>query len=247
MNTTFSDHQYEMCYPPGIEHYWWNIARNRLLAEILKRESDKSSVYLEVGCGKGVVVKGLRDHGFNIFGVELADIEPIEGMQPYVDSDTDACNWAIERRSEITGLLLLDVIEHLPEPEKFLAKLEQTFPNLAVVIITVPARQELWSNYDTFYGHHRRYSLETLEQLSKDLNWTTKKAGYFFHTPYLPGRLMSLLGINRDTKIHSPKKAMRPLHRLLSSVFNLERKIVPQTVRGTSAYAVYRPKKAEQS
>ena len=28
MKTTFSDHLYDMCYPPGIEHHWWTLARN---------------------------------------------------------------------------------------------------------------------------------------------------------------------------------------------------------------------------
>lgn len=240
MKTTFSDHQYDLAYPLGIEYHWWTLARNRLLANILKREAGDAGVFLEVGCGRGVVVKSLRDRGFNIYGVELADVEPLEGMQLFVDSGTDACNWPIERRSEITGLVLLDVIEHLPEPEQFLRKLGSSFPNLAVVIITVPSCRELWSNHDSFYGHHRRYSLDMLEQLSMELKWITKSAGYFFRIPYLPMRLMSLLGIDRDTKLDPPRKSMRAIHRLLSSACHLEQTILPRYIRGTSAYAVYR-------
>lgn len=246
MKTTFSDTQYDMCYPLGIEHHWWTIARNRLLANILTRESSDSSIYLEVGCGRGVVVKSLRGSGFNIYGVELADVEPIEGMQPFVDSGTDANNWPIKRRSEITGLLLLDVIEHLPEPEQFLKTLESSFPNLAVVIIAVPTCQELWSNHDDFYGHYRRYSLGMLEKLSTDLHWITKSAGYFFRIPYLPMRLMPLLGIDRSTKLQPPGKAMRPLHRLIASMCHLEQAILPRSIKGTSAYAVYYPDRAGQ-
>jgi hypothetical protein len=126
MKTTFSDHLYDMCYPPGIEYHWWTLARNRLLANILRSESGGTGVFLEVGCGKGVVVKSLKDCGFNIHGVELANVEPMEGAQLLVDSGTDACEWAIERRSQITGLLLLDVLEHLPEPEEFLKQLESS-------------------------------------------------------------------------------------------------------------------------
>lgn len=238
MTTTFSDLQYDLCYPPGVEYHWWTMARNRLLARILERESG-TSVFLEVGCGRGLVVKSLRDYGFNVHGVELADVEPIDGIQPFVESGTDACDLSIERRAEITGLLLLDVIEHLPNPEQFLKSLESSFPNLSVIIVTVPACQELWSNYDTFYGHYRRYSLEMLEKLSRELNWTTNSAGYFFRLPYLPGRLMSSLGIERETKIGSPGKVMRFVHRLISSVCQLELTIMPQRIKGTSAYAVY--------
>ena len=246
MNTSFSDHQYDLYYPPGIEYHWWTLARNRLLANILRRESSDTSAFLEVGCGKGVVVKSLQECGFLIYGVELAEVKPIEGAQQFVDSGTDAFEWHIERRAEITGLLLLDVIEHLPEPEQFLKRLESSFPKLAVVIITVPTCQEIWSNYDTFSGHYRRYSLGMLEKLSKDLNWTIKSAGYFFRLPYLPMRLMSLLGIERNTKIYSPGKAMRPFHRLVSAVCQLEQALLPRRIRGSSAYAVYYPVSAAQ-
>ena len=239
MKTTFSDIQYELCYPHGIEDHWWTLARNWLLASILRRESGDTSAFLEVGCGKGVVVKSLKDCGFNIHGVELADVKPMEGAQLLVDSGIDAVEWAIERRSQITGLLLLDVIEHLAEPEQFLKRLESSFPKLAVVIVTVPTCQEIWSNFDTFCGHYRRYTLGMLEQLGTDLNWTTKRAGYFFRFPYLPMRLMSLLKIERNIKIDPPSKAMRPLHRLVAIACQLEQALLPRRIRGSSAYAVY--------
>ncbi|MCB1688315.1 MAG: hypothetical protein KDI33_07510 [Halioglobus sp.] len=243
MNTTFSDQQFELCYPEGIDFHWWYIARNRLLASILRRESDSDSVFLEVGCGRGPVVKGLRDFGLNVHGVELAAVEPIQGVQAFVDSGVDACDLPLERRSRITGLLLLDVIEHLPEPEPFLEKLAGSFPNLSVIIITVPACQEIWSNFDDFYGHYRRYTLDMLDDLSAQLNWTTKRAGYFFRLPYLPLRLMSALGIKRDTQMYAPGKAMRPVHRLVSSLCRVEETVLSIQVRGTSAYAVYRPQR----
>tara|TARA_R110002049_G_scaffold134756_4_gene294293 strand:- start:4125 stop:4865 length:741 start_codon:yes stop_codon:yes gene_type:complete len=241
MNTTFSDQQFELCYPEGIQFHWWNIARNRLLANILKRESGENSVFLEVGCGRGPVVKGLREYGLNVHGVELAEVQPIAGMQSFVDVGVDACDLSPERRSKVTGLLLLDVIEHLPEPELFLKKLVASFPNLSVVIVTVPTRQEIWSNFDDFYGHYRRYTLDMLYDLARQLNWTTKRAAYFFRLPYLPLRMMSALGIERDTQMNAPGRAMRPMHRLVSSLCHLEEAIMPQQVRGTSAYAVFRP------
>lgn len=246
MKTTFTDHQYELCYPEGVENHWWTLARNWILASILRHESVDDSAFLEVGCGKGVVVKSLKNSGFSIHGVELADVKPMQGAQSLIDTGTDALEWDIERRSKITGLLLLDVIEHLSEPEQFLKKLESSFPKLKVVLVTVPTCQELWSNFDTVFGHYRRYTLEGLEKLGTDLNWTTDRAGYFFRLPYLPMRLMSLLKIDRNIKINPPGKAMRPLHRLVAIVSQLEQMILPRRVRGSSAYAVYYPNKPGQ-
>ncbi|MFT4519782.1 MAG: hypothetical protein ACI9JM_002179 [Halioglobus sp.] len=245
-STTYTENQYDMCYPTGIEHHWWTVARNKLLANILRQEGGESRPFLEVGCGRGLVVKSLKDSGLNIRGVELADVRPTEGAQLLVDTNTDACDWATEHGSDITGLLLLDVIEHLPEPEEFLKKLVSSFPNLAVVVITVPTCKELWSNYDDYYGHHRRYSLKMLATLSQDLNWTTKSMGYFFRISYFPMLLMSLLGVKRNLSFTAPGKAMRPLHRLVSSLSHIEQSIIPRRIKGTSAYAVYHLNSAKQ-
>ena len=247
MTTIYSDQQYDMCYPPGTEHHWWTMARNKLLEKILRSETGPAEALLEVGCGRGFVVKGLRDKGLNISGVELANVDPVEGVETFVTSGIDACDWAIENGSEVTGLLLLDVIEHLPEPEQFLRKLERSFPNLAVVVVTVPTCQELWSNYDTYYGHYRRYTLEALDNLAQDLSWSMRSSGYFFRIPYFPMRLMSLFGVDRSLTIDPPSQVMRPLHRIISSLSSLEQMLIPSRIKGSSAYAVYSPAKMDRN
>lgn len=244
MTTIYSQHQYEMCYPPGVEHHWWTLARNRLLADLLRQEPAASAALLEIGCGKGIVVKGLRELGFNIRGVELATVTPATGAETLVDSGVDACDLPPERRAQVTGLLLLDVIEHLPDPELFLRKLHASFPNVSLVIITVPAREEIWTNFDVFTGHHRRYTLETLEQLLGGLDWKIARMSYFFRISYLPMRLMAALGMDRETFIRAPGRWMRPLHWLVAQACRLEQAVVSHRVRGSSAFAVCRPVRA---
>lgn len=239
MKTTFSHDQYEMCYPPGVEHHWWTVARNRLLAKLLHNETSMNSVFLEVGCGRGLVVESLRKHGLNVVGAELAEVDPVESIRTFVHTGVDANDWSEQRRSEITGILLLDVIEHVPEPEPFLQKLQSSFPNLSTVVVTVPTCNELWSNFDDFYGHYRRYSLKMLERLAADLKWKTKESSYFFRIPYIPMRLMSALGVQRNLAIKAPGKMMKPLHQVISKASELERALLPRTLKGTSAYAVF--------
>jgi len=241
MTTIYSAYQYEKCYPPGVENHWWTLGRNRLLADILRRECSPADQLLEVGCGKGVVVRGLRDYGFEVRGVELAEVEPVEGAQAYVDVGVDACDLPAERRAQVTGLLLLDVIEHLPDPEQFLRRLEASFPNVSMILVTVPTCEEIWTNYDVFSGHYRRYTLETLEQLFAALDWTCGQRGYFFRISYLPMRLMAMLGMDRETFIRAPGPLMRPLHRLVAQVCRWEQAMAPRRLRGSSAFAVCRP------
>ena len=168
MSTAYSKLQYESNYPPGVEFHWWNLARSRIVSTIVKEENSAQAVFLDVGCGKGLAVKELRDAGIEAFGVELAEVSPLEAVRQFVHSGIDAVHLPLEQRNRVTGILLLDVIEHLPEPVVFLNALQQNFPNLSVVVVTVPACQELWSNYDIFYGHYRRYSTEMLQHLADE-------------------------------------------------------------------------------
>ena len=50
-----------------------------------------------------------------------------------------------------------------------------------------------------------RYSLNMLEKLADEFNWTAKSKGYFFRLSYLPMRLMTLLGVDRNTNINLPE------------------------------------------
>jgi SAM-dependent methyltransferase len=240
MNTAFSNSQYELAYPQGIEHHWWSMARSWVISRIVSAESSGSDVFLEVGCGKGVEVKRLRDAGINAYGVELAQVTPLEPVASFVESGMDALDLPLDKRKRVTGLLLLDVIEHLPDPQAFLRSLRVSLPNLSVVIITVPAGQEVWSDWDEFYGHHRRYSLQMLKDLSSELGWRQHDAGYFFRLPYFPARLMSFFGIVRNTKVNPPASRLRWMHRLIFYFCSLDYWILPKWIKGTSAFAIFR-------
>ena len=154
--TAFDHEQFDTIYPEGVERHYWNRCRNQVIAEHLRRIRAEGPL-LEVGCGKGLVVHALRNAGFAITGVELAAVRPILEAAPYVRTATDARQLEVAQRNEVRTILLLDVIEHLEDPVAFLAELRSHFPALRHLLLTVPARQELFSNYDEFNGHFRRY------------------------------------------------------------------------------------------
>lgn len=68
--TAFSEQQQLQIYPPGVERNFWHSARNALIAHYMGRY--KAEPILEVGAGSGIVLKALRDRGFDAEGVELA-------------------------------------------------------------------------------------------------------------------------------------------------------------------------------
>jgi hypothetical protein len=64
--------QYCENYPTGIERYFWNVARNAIIARSLKRGHMHTWPLLDIGCGRGIVVEYLRSQGINCIGCDTA-------------------------------------------------------------------------------------------------------------------------------------------------------------------------------
>ena len=239
MATEFSDEQYESAYPDGIENHWWNLARNRILTDIVKKFAGTGAVVLDVGCGRGFVVKYLRDQGIDCSGVELARAQPLVSVRDHVRVGMDAWDLSIAERMRYDTILLLDVIEHVPDPADFLKRLCEGFPDLSRFIITVPACQELWSNYDECYGHCRRYSLEMLKSTPIPSGAECLYASYFFHMTYPAGWAAAHLAKKREMAMHAPMGIMKWLHKLISRAMIFDYYILPGRMPGMSAVACF--------
>jgi len=232
--TEFNQQEFDLAYPPGVEFNYWTVARNRILWSTLARQHWLDGAWLEVGCGRGIVLQFLRERGLNARGVELAPVEPLSTVAAHVITGQDVCTLPPEDRARPTGLLLLDVIEHLPDPVGFLRRLRESLPAVRRWLITVPAHPELWSNYDEFYGHQRRYTAQILEQQLTDAGLRPRHTRHFFHALYPAARLLLSSGRSRAVKISAPPPWQRPLHRLLGWGFQLESRLLPGSWPGTS-------------
>lgn len=240
MEGTYNATQLSTNYPNGIENHYWNAARNIILARIIGRLKLKDKTLLEIGCGRGVVVNYLHDKGFDCWGVDLAEGEPLKNSTK-IFMGKSAFDLDASFRNQIETILLLDVIEHIATPEQFLLQIKQAFPNALYYILTLPARQELWSNYDEFYGHFRRYNKEMLVKHTKGLTGKIVRLTYFFHLLYYPARVLKGLKIKRNVYLLPPKGIFQKIiHTMFKWLFYIEFKIVPGIVPGTSLLGVIR-------
>lgn len=133
--------------------------------------------------------------------------------------------------------MFLDVLEHIEDPRLFLSRHSECFPRAEHVLLTLPARAELWSNYDEYFGHYRRYDLKKAEKMLEGTAFYPVDSGYFFHLLYLPVRLLSLVGVNRGTWVTPPKPGLTQwIHSLAARFFIRERQILPDNLPGTSLF-----------
>ena len=231
--TEFTTQQYDESYPAGIEHHFWNNARNSIIARALAQADMATGNLLEIGCGRGIVLEHLRQKGMECIGCELANAPVPERLRPFVYTGTDFRSLPDDTRKRIDGVLLCDVIEHIPDAASFLGEIRTAFPRLRRVLVTVPARHELWSAWDEHYGHFRRYVPATLRDDFQRGGFAADSIGYFFHSLYA-----IMYGARRlRAKTVAPPRWQIP-HRAMAIAFLAEYLLMPGWFPGTSLIAI---------
>jgi len=217
-------------YPPGIENYFWSLARVDLVRRSLNMAAanglrSKAGRILEIGCAVGVVISGLRKAGFDVWGVDLGFPTPLSDVEDRIRVGINAQDLERNFRGTIETLMFLDVIEHIEDEIGFFNEILRSFPHCTCVIITVPASPKVWSKWDDYYGHYRRYTANTLTQTVRRSGLIPQHTRYFFRSLYAAGRLFNMLGFKRSTTIHPPKTGSW-LHRTAAKFLILEDKFL---------------------
>ncbi len=241
LRTSFIAEQFANIYPDGIQHHYWHRARNQIIVRRLGAyfKPSEQDVLLDIGCGRGITIEHFRKHGCNAKGCDLGKPAPISPeIGPHITVEANAFELPASVRQSVRCLTMLDVLEHFQEPREFLAKCLDAFPACEYVFVTLPARMEIWSNYDEYNGHFRRYGRSSARAMFDRPEFEVLDSGYFFHLLYVPALLMRCLHIRRSIVIAAPK-SLAP-QSLLTFYFNTEERLIPSFLPGSSIYLVAR-------
>ncbi len=161
-------------------HWWWRAREALLLREIsaLSAETTLSTI-LDVGCGNGLFFPSLERFA-ETYGVEPVT-EVLDPQGPYrarIHAGPLDDTYTPPRPVDL--LLALDVIEHLTNPDAFLASAKRVLRPGGVCLVTVPALRLLWTAHDDLNGHVTRFSRSELVSLFGRHGFAIVHARYFF-------------------------------------------------------------------
>jgi len=217
------------------KHFWFQVRRKWIFDRIKKFIPPPAKV-LETGCGTGNVSSFLAQKGYKVTGCEYYS-EALDIAWPgFLKVQGDANNLPIEDNSfDIVGLF--DMIEHFQDDMTPLKEAVRVLKKKGILVITVPAREELWSWFDEMSSHKRRYSMERLKQLLVvEMKLKPLSIEYMFMSLYAP-----MKWTRRKYQKSSNQLKMNGLTNvLLSRFFDAERlisKFLPLPI-GTSLIAV---------
>jgi SAM-dependent methyltransferase len=146
-------------------HPWWKARAGLTLALLDRLGIRPPARVLDAGCGWGVTLIALEGRGYKAAGMDISrrmlDRLDRAGRELYVADLTRELPDGIEGYDAV---LALDVIEHIDDDRLAVSRLGQLARPGAVVVVSVPALPEFFTEFDAIQGHRRRYLPETLRR-----------------------------------------------------------------------------------
>lgn len=212
------------------EKHWWHISKRNLCKKIIEKYF-KGGKIIDIGCGTGKNVEAFSSYG-EVWGLDNSE-EALKYCKKYrrlknvKKGDAERTNLPSNSFELVT---LLDVLEHTNDV-KTLKEMHRVLKNEGLLLITVPAYQWMWGQWDVILHHKRRYTKKRLESMLIKSDFEIVASSYFQSFLVLPvyffRKLKTLLGAHdygSDFRIGGEL-----VNRPLLTLSQLERLIVMKT------------------
>lgn len=215
------------------DDHWWFQARQNILLPIVRRiMSERPGQIFDIGCGTGGFAAALSPE-FPCTGIDSSEIAIEIAREKFPDTQFLLGNAVELLKAQMEParlILLLDVIEHIEDPDTFLKGLLNTVPSGTSVLVTVPACEFLWSEHDVTAQHFRRYTKKTLKETWDRLPVRPLYTSYFntiLFTPILAARIIGKLRSKAAGDDQSDFYMPHPtLNWILTQLFSTERFVI---------------------
>ncbi len=208
------------------QSYWWHVSKRRLISRWLKEYAPSPGFVIEGGIGSAGNLLSFQQQGYRVAGLDIMPEAVAYGKQRGIDNvqvhDLHQ-PWPFEEKSA-DAVVMLDVIEHVKYPEQVLNHAAKILKQDGILVLTVPAYQWLYGDWDRALGHHRRYTKKELLEQTKHAGFETLKI-----THWNSFTLPAALGIRTWQKINPQSRSaefpqVSPwMNRLLMSCADAER------------------------
>jgi 2-polyprenyl-3-methyl-5-hydroxy-6-metoxy-1,4-benzoquinol methylase len=231
-------------------HPWWR-ARARLTLALLRQLGVRSPArVLDAGCGWGTTLEALERQGYQAAGMDISrrTLERLDRPErPLYVADLTR-DLAVGSMGGFDAVLALDVIEHIDDDRVAVTRLGRLARPGGVVIVSVPALPDFFSEFDEIQGHRRRYLPETLRAAFVESELVVERLFWWgqWLVPLLRRQRRRRRGTEGESSVQTYRRYLRlppwPAPWALALGFALEQNkaLKGQLETGTSLFAIAR-------
>lgn len=174
---------------------------------------------LEIGCATGVMLDVARNAGWEAVGIDLSEyavsVAQSKGLEAYA-GDTDSLSLEGE---PFDAVLMLDLLEHLPDPASALLAANRLLKPRGVVYVVTPAIDSLSARIQ----RHRWPHYKPVEHLCLFTRKAMKRA--FERNGFEVARIR---GARKITTLSHIMTELEATNRILSGVLNMMSRLTPR-------------------
>jgi len=119
-----------------------DIKRLQFIINTLNEKLPKGSKVLDVGCGNGIISRGIGEEGYEVHGIDISDkaIEKAKALTTLknVTFENISAEQLVADGKKYDAVICSEVLEHLNHPEKLLEVLYDSLHDKGLLIVTVP-------------------------------------------------------------------------------------------------------------
>ena len=237
------DSVYAAAYPELYRrHWWWRVREEILLRTITALLGDRPVPrrILDVGCGPGLFFDALQALG-HVEGIESdRDAVKMAGRwKPNIFTGQLDASYRPEEPYDL--ILMLDVLEHLIEPERVLLHARRLLKPGGRILITVPAFNWLWTRHDDMNHHIRRYTRTSMRAILRQAGLDVTDETYLFQSLVVPKAMVRMIESLRHRPPSVPRIPAARLNNALQIWLRNEHALGGWLPFGTSLMVVASP------
>ena len=211
------------------DNYWWFVARNNIVNDMIKLRTDLSSYsqILDFGCGTGGFASILNKN-YNVIGLDTSETALKYTLKRGIsDRFLGELKDFPKDNYDIHAVTALDVIEHIEDDKKITHEIYEMLPKNGWLIATVPAYEWMWSHHDEVHMHYRRYNKKRFNDLLKNAGFKIEYSTYFNTFLFLPAFIKRLLDKIKNEKSEKPiDEVPDSLNKLFLRIFSSEKQFL---------------------
>jgi SAM-dependent methyltransferase len=225
--------------------HWWIATRFCYIDRALKSTIGKQIDVLEVGCGTGQNIRYLRQQSPNRERINQCvgvDMHLPTDFRPIWSTANDHWQRQLPSGDQKFDLILgMDVLEHIENDGQALRQWVQYLNPGGVLLLTVPAFEQLWSYHDVLLRHQRRYTAKQLMALAGQCELNPIYLRYAF-APFFPlvFVIRKLKGSRTKPTSTDLKLPSQPINNLLLAIGKIEESFGGNKIFGTSVVGIFK-------
>ena len=161
--------------------HWWFRGRRTVYFGLLRHHLNGSrpARVLDLGCGMGGFMPGLREIGEEVFGSDVSVESLTRCRERGFRSCVASSGYSLPFMDGSFDLVcLFDAIEHIEDDRAVMGEVARVLRPGGLVLVTVPAYQFLYANNDRVAQHIRRYRRTRLRELFTQAGLATERNTY---------------------------------------------------------------------